>query len=310
MKLLASLLHRLRDLFVLLLGVTTLLFFILRLAGDPVMVLAGADATAEQLDALRQQYGLDKPLVVQYLLYLFNLLQLDFGNSLASGIPALDKVLAMLPATLLLSGLSMVFTLLVAIPLGAWLGFRPDRPTRRFVAWLFFILQGVPGFVIGLVLIQVFAVNLGWLPSMGHEEVSTWILPTVSLGSFLIPKLTRVLAANVAEAMREDYIRTARAMGAGHFEILWRHALPNALLGTTALIGTMFAFLISGTVVTEIIFTWPGIGWLLIESAQNLDFPVVQAIAVVVAVMIFVINALTDLGFGLLDPRIREAAEG
>ena len=134
MKLLASLLHRLKDLVILLLGVTTLLFFILRLAGDPVMVLAGADATAEQLDALRQQYGLDKPLVVQYLLYLFNLLQLDFGNSLASGIPALDKVLAMLPATLLLSGLSMVFTLLVAIPLGAWLGFRPDRPTRWPVA--------------------------------------------------------------------------------------------------------------------------------------------------------------------------------
>jgi peptide/nickel transport system permease protein len=309
MTILTQLLHRTRDLVILLLGVTTLLFFILRLAGDPVMVLAGADATAEQLEALRQQYGLDKPLVVQYFKYLLNLAQLDFGNSLASGIPALDKVLAMLPATLLLSGLAMAFTLVVSIPLGAWLGFRPDRPARRFISWLFFVLQGVPGFVVGLVMIQVFAVNLGWLPSMGHEDVSTWVLPTISLGSFLIPKLTRVLAANVAEAMREDYIRTARAMGAGNVEILWRHALPNALLGTTALIGTLFAFLISGTVVTEIIFTWPGIGWLLIESAQNLDFPVVQAIALIVSVMIFAINALTDLCFGWLDPRIREAAE-
>ena len=217
MAVLKQLLHRIKDLVILLLGVTTLLFFILRLAGDPVMVLAGADATAEQLAALRAQYGLDQPLVVQYFKYLLNLLQLDFGNSLASGIPALDKVLAMLPATLLLSGLAMVFTLVVAIPLGAWLGFRPDRPARRIIAWIFFVLQGVPGFVVGLVLIQVFAVNLGWLPSMGHEDVSTWILPTISLGSFLIPKLTRVLAANVAEAMREDYIRTARAMGAGNW---------------------------------------------------------------------------------------------
>ena len=298
---------RIRDLSILLLSVTTLLFFLLRVAGDPVLVLAGADATPEQIDALRAQYGFDKPVIVQFGLYLLSLLRLDFGQSLASGVPALEKVLSMLPATLLLSGLAMVFTLAVSIPLGAWLGFRPDAGSRRFTAWLVFILQGIPGFVVGLVSIQIFAVNLRWLPSLGYGEVKNWILPTVSLGAFLIPKLTRVLAANVAEAMREDYIRTARANGASNIEILWRHAVPNGLLGATALLGTMFAFLISGTVVTEIIFSWPGIGWLLIESTQNLDFPVVQTIAIVVALMVFAINTLTDVSFRYLDPRLRSS---
>lgn len=300
-----QLLARLRDLVILLLAVTTALFFMLRLAGDPAMVLAGADATPEQLAALRAQYGLDRPLPIQFLLYLWSLMHFDFGASLASGVPAMEKVLDMLPATLKLSGLAMAFTILCAIPLGAWMGARPETAARRLAAGIVFILQGTPGFVVGLIMIQIFAVDLGWLPSMGHEDVSTWILPTVSLGAFLIPKLTRVVATNINEALQEDYIRTARASGASEFEVLWSYALPNAMLGTTALIGTMFAFLVSGAVVTEIIFSWPGIGWLLIESTQNLDFPVVQAIALVITVLVFAINTLADVLFGLLDPRIR-----
>jgi peptide/nickel transport system permease protein len=300
-----QLLQRLRDLLILLLAVTTALFFMLRLAGDPAMMLAGADASPEQLTALRAQYGLDRPLAIQYLLYLWNLLHLDFGASLASGVPAMEKVMSMLPATLKLSGLAMAFTIVTAIPVGTWLGAKPETPPRRIVAAVVFVLQGTPGFVVGLLMIQVFAVDLGWLPSMGHEEVSTWILPTISLGAFLVPKLARVVATNVNGALQEDYIRTARANGASEFEVLLSYALPNAMLGTTALIGTMFAFLVSGAVVTEIIFSWPGIGWLLIESTQNLDFPVVQAIALVITVLIFVINAGADLLFGVLDPRVR-----
>ena len=300
-----QLLQRLRDLLILLLAVTTALFFMLRLAGDPAMMLAGADATPEQLAALRAQYGFDRPLVVQYFLYLWNLLQLDFGASLASGVPAMEKVMSMLPATLKLSGLAMAFTIVTAIPVGTWLGANPETVARRIVAAIVFILQGTPGFVVGLLLIQIFAVDLGWLPSMGHEEVSAWILPTISLGAFLVPKLARVVATNVTEALQEDYIRTARANGASEFEVLLSYALPNAMLGTTALIGTMFAFLVSGAVVTEIIFSWPGIGWLLIESTQNLDFPVVQAIALVITVLVFAINAGADVLFGVLDPRVR-----
>lgn len=300
-------LHQLTRLAVLLFMVTTLLFFMLRLAGDPALVLAGNDATPEQLEAIRAQYGLDKPLFIQYLNYMGNLLQGDFGKSLASGEPAMGKVLTMLPATLLIAGLAMATSICIAIPLGAWLGFRPERADRRAVSSVIFVFQGVPGFVSALIFIQVFAVNLRWLPSLGMDygNVKTWILPSCSLAWFLMPSLTRVVAANTAEAMREDYIRTARAGGAPGYSLLWRHALPNALLGAAALIGTQFAFLVGGAVITETIFAWPGIGWLLIESTQTLDFPVVQALAFTIAILVFSVNALTDLSFQYLDPRLR-----
>ena len=296
---------KLRDLVVLLLALVTLLFVLLPLAGDPAQVMAGMDATPAQIDAIRAKYGFDQPWWVQYFRYWGNVLQFDFGESLASGQPAMEVVLTHLPATLLLTFLAMGFTIAVSVPLGAWLGFRPDAVTRRIGAWLVFFFQGVPGFVFGLVLIQIFAVNLRWVPSLGYETPAAWILPTLALSAFLVPKLTRVVAANVAEAMREDYVRTARAFGATRREILWRHALPNALLGAAALIGTQFAFLLSGTVIIERIFSWPGIGWLLIERTQTLDFPVVQALAMLIALMVFAVNTITDLSFRYLDPRIK-----
>ncbi len=301
------LLAQLPKLAFLLFFVTTLLFFLLRLAGDPAVVLAGNDATPEQLRAIRAQYGLDGPLLLQYFNYLGSLLSLDFGVSLASDEPAMGKVLTMFPATLLIAGLAMLTTVCLAIPIGAWLGFKPERPERRTAAGIVFVMQGVPGFVTALILIQIFAVNLKLLPSLGmsYSDVSTWILPTLSLAAFLTPGLTRVVAANVSESMREDYIRTARASGAPDAVLLWRHALPNALLGAAALIGTQFAYLIGGSVITETIFAWQGIGWLLIESTKVLDFPVVQAIAFLLAILVFAVNAITDLSFRYLDPRLR-----
>ncbi len=300
-------LYQLRKLAWLVFTVTTLLFFLLRAAGDPALVLAGNDATPEQLAAIRAQFGLDRPLIIQYFSYMWNLLQFDFGKSLASSEPALEKVLGMLPRTLHLAALAIITTICIAIPLGSWLGFKPENPERRAVAGLLFVAQGVPGFVAALVFIQVFAVNLRLLPSLGYEPLDprTWILPTASLASFMFPSLTRIVAANVAEAMREDYIRTARANGASQSELLWKHAVPNALLGAVALIGTQFAFLLGGSAIIETIFSWPGMGWLLLESIQTLDFPVVQALAFMIAILVFTVNACTDLIFRYLDPRLR-----
>lgn len=309
---------KLRDLAILLLALITLLYVLLPFAGDPAEVLAGMDATPEQLAAIRAKFGLDQPWYVQYATYWWNVFQLDFGVSLASGQPAMEIVLAHLPATLLLASLSMGFTILVSVPLGAFLGFKTERPLpgffghfvfnlRRVTEWIVFIFQGMPGFVFGLILIQIFAVSLQVLPSIGYGSIDTWILPTLALSSFLVPKLVRVLATNVTEALREDYIRTARAYGATRLEVLWRHALPNALLGATALIGTQFAFLLSGTVIIERMFTWPGIGWLLIDRTQTLDYPVVQALALLIAVMVFTVNTVTDLSFRYLDPRLRNS---
>ncbi len=293
------------DLLVLILALLTLLFFLLRLTGDPAVVLAGQDATPEMLAEIRAFHGLDKPLLTQFGIYLYNVLHLDFGTSLATGRDALTVVVGAVPATLLMTFLAMGFTILVSVPLGAWWGADPQRSSRQVFSWSVFIMQGVPGFVVALVLVQIFAVDLGWLPALGYDRLSNWVLPTIALGSFLVPKLTRITAANVAEAMNEDYVRTARAIGAGPQFILWRHVLPNALLGSIALVGAQFSFLISGVVVIESIFAWPGLGRLLIQSTLTLDFPVVQALAVVISIFVFIVNALTDIAIAFLDPRIR-----
>lgn len=289
---------------VLLFGIATVVFFALRAAGDPIVVLAGENASPEMVEALRERYGFDHPLLLQYLYYIANILRLEFGTSLATGRPALFYVLEQVPATLLLAVLGMAVTLLVSIPVGAWLGAEPDRPGRRLASGVVFFAQGLPGFVTALILIQIFVVQLMWLPSLGLADPRAWVLPAVSLASFLAPKLIRVIAANVSEAMRQEYVRTARSIGASPRSILWREALPNAILGAVALIGAQFAFLFGGAVIIEVLFLWPGIGLLLFRSAQTLDFPVLQAITFVVAVLVFAVNALADLLFRVVDPRV------
>lgn len=294
-----------RDLGVLMLGTTTVLFFLLRLTGDPAVVLAGPDATEAQLDEIRAEYGLDRALPLQYISYVASLLRLDFGRSLADGTPALAKALTAYPASLLLAGLAMMATFLCAVPLGAWLGARRTGKARTVVRWMLFVLQGIPGFVIALLLVQLFAIELVWLPALGYGGVTSWILPTLSVASFLVAKLTRLIEANVSTAMDSAYVRTARAIGASNLEILWRHALPNALLGATALVGAQLAFLVTGLVIIETMFAWPGIGWLLVQATTSLDFPVVQAIALVLVASVFLINTVTELAQRRFDPRLR-----
>ncbi|MDB5364171.1 MAG: AppB, partial [Rhodospirillales bacterium] len=275
---LRRLLIRIAELVALLLVVGTALFFLLRLAGDPAAVLAGPGATAEQIVAIRQAYGLDGSAWTQYATYLRQLASLEFGTSLASGEPALAKVLHHLPVTLLLTTAALALSILLGLGAGVYLGARTGHADGRGASLLLFVLQGVPGYVIALLLINLFAVELRWLPPFGIISWRGWILPTLALTAFLAPKLARVTAANLQEALREDYVRLAYATGAGPRTVLWRHALPNAVLGVTALAGTQIAFLLSGAVVTESIFVVPGMGWLLIQSARTLDFPVLQAL--------------------------------
>jgi peptide/nickel transport system permease protein len=297
--------RRLGELLVLLVGLSTLLFGLLRATGDPATAIAGQDADEEALAAIRADYGFDAPLWVQLGRNLLRLARGDFGMSLASQQPALEAVLTAIPATLLLALLAMVLTVVIAIPAGAWIGAAPERRGQRATSVLVYVLQGTPGFAVALVLVQVFAVSLGWVPAIGFSGPASWVLPAVSLSVFLAPKLTRVVAANVGAARAEDYVRAARAGGASEREVLFRHILPNALLGAVALIGSQFAFLIGGVVVIETIFAWPGLGRLLVQSTLNLDFPVVQAAALTVAVLVYAVNALTDLVFVALDPRLR-----
>jgi peptide/nickel transport system permease protein len=296
---------RLGQLVILLLAVSTLMFFLLRISGDPAITLAGEEATPEQIEAIRAQYGLDEPVLVQYGTFVVRATTLDFGSSVRTGEGALGLVVDRLPATMKLAVLGVMLNMLIAIPLGAWIGAHPDRRAQGAVANLVFVGQGVPGYVVALLLIQLFAVRWQWLSSFGDEGIKSHILPAVSLAAFLVPRLTRVLASNVTEAMGEDYVRTARAFGASPATVVRRHALPNALLGASALIGTQLALLLSGALITEVIFAWPGLGQLMIEAVRQLDFPVVQASVFVVALLVFATNLLTDGLLSIIDPRLR-----
>lgn len=304
-RFLQPLARRTGQLVVMLFAISTVLFVLLRMSGDPAAVIAGEFADAEFLERVREQYGFDKGVVSQYVNFMSHAARLDFGDSIRSSTDAFDLVLERLPATAQLAALAVLFNMVVAVPLGAWLGSRPDRAAQGVVGGAVFIAQGVPGYVTGLVLIQLFSVRFHVLPSVGNTETWAWVLPSVTLAVFMVPRLTRVVSANVSEAMEEDYVRTARANGAAEATVVIRHALPNALLAATALIGGQFAFLLSGALITEVIFAWPGLGRLMIDSVRELDFPVVQAAVFVVGLLVFAANLVTDVLFQVLDPRLR-----
>lgn len=288
-------------------GITTLLFFLLRLTGDPALVLVGDLATPEDIARVREFYGLDRPLIVQYFLFIGQAVQLDFGTSLRSYQDALGMVIDRLAATMVLAVAAIAINLFVSLSLGTWLGYKPERADRRAVLVSVLISQGIPGFVVGLVLIELVAVRWRLVPSIGFDSPISVLLPALTLASFMLPRVIRLTAANVDQAMRQNYVRTARASGASPRTVLWRHVLPNAVVGTVALVGVQFGFLLSGSLITEAIFAWPGMGRLLIESVRGLDFPVVQASIAVVAVLVYAVNTLTDLMFPLLDPRLRSS---
>lgn len=305
-----SLVRGLRDLVFVLFATMTVLFFLLRLTGDPAIVMAGEGATPDQVAAISAEYGFDQSLIHQYVIYAGKLLTLDFGASLTDGAPALEKALISFPATLFLAAMALTLNLAVSLPTGLWLGRARTGAVRRTVRGFITVMQGFPGFVVALLLINLFAVALEWVPSVGYAGPATWILPVVSVVSFLAPKLIRVVEANTWSALASNYVRTARAMGAPEQVILWRHVAPNALLGAIALVGAEFAFMLTGLVVIETIFAWPGIGWLLVQSTLNLDFPVVQAVVFLMVIGVFLTNALTERLQVLLDPRIRVSAGG
>lgn len=289
--------YRAAQLVATLLVVSTVLFAGLRLAVSPA-----------ELARVIGTHGLDGPLWEQYARFLGQALRFHFGDSLVHRTDALALVLQRLPATLALDLSSMALAVLGADLVGAWLGFRPHRPERRAALVAVLASQGIPSLLVGLVLIQLFAVGLRLLPGAGDREPPSLLLPAVTLAWFLAPRAIRATAASVDDAMRQRWVRTARAAGASSMELLWRHVLPNSLLGTLAALGAQFALLLSGSLVVESLFAWPGVGLLLVESVRAVDFPVVEASVSVVAGLVFVANLLLDLALLALDPRLRRRA--
>ncbi|MBM9459051.1 ABC transporter permease [Nocardioides sp. zg-536] len=290
-----------------LLGLLTLLFFLVRLKGDPAGVLAGPSATPEQLDEIRAAYGLDRSLLAQYLDFLGDTARLDFGTSVFSGQPALEAALAALPATLVLIFATMVLSVLLGIPAGMALH-RGPRPVRVVLSGLLTLGQAVPAFVIGVGLSAVLAVRLGWLPAFGSGTAATLVMPTVTLALFAIARTARMVDAELDLVEQHDFLRTAAAKGASERRVAWRHALPNAFPAVAAALVVETSYLISGAVVVEVLFAYDGIGKRLVDAIFARDYPVVQASVFAIGVVVIVINVIGDALLRALDPRTGRAA--
>lgn len=288
------------------LGVLCLTFALLHMVpGDPVDVMLGESASPADRVALKAQLGLDQPLLVQFGQYLFHLLQGDFGFSIHTQIPITQLVAQAYPATLLLAVTSLAIGLLIGIPLGIWSALKAGHWQDVMITIFSIRLAAMPAFWLGPVLMLVFAVWLGWLPVSGMESAASLLLPALTLGLGLSAILTRMTRTSLLEVLHEDYIRTARAKGLNERQVLLKHALRAALLPMVTIVGLQMGSLLAGAVITETIFSWNGIGRLLVESIEKRDYPVTQACVLVVALSYVVINQATDVVYRWLDPRTR-----
>lgn len=287
-------------------GVATVVFVIVRMVpADPALLIAGQTATVEQVEALRQQMGLDLPLIVQYGRYLSSVLVGDFGNSYTHSVPALELIGQVLPNTALLAFLSCLLAVVVSIPLGVLSALRVNRLGDRLVTTISLVIQALPGFWIGVVLLLVFSRTLKWLPSAGMIGPQSLLLPTIVLALPLIAILTRLTRSGLIEVNGEGYINTARAKGLSEVTVIFPHAMRNALIPIVTVVGLQFGTLLGGAVVTETVFSFPGIGKLLVSSIQLRDYNVLQACVVVIAAAFVVVNLLVDLLYAYIDPRVR-----
>ena len=288
-----------------LLGVTTIVFALTFVAGDPVATLAPLEATPEERAAFAHNMGLDRPIPVQYVDFLAHAARGDFGMSYSSHEPAMGEVLDRLPATILLTAAAVLFALVVSVPLGllaainhgGWI----DVVARLFA----FLGQSIPVFLLGVVLIIVFGVDLHWLPSSGTGSWKNLVMPAVAVGSFSAAVLARLLRSSLLEVLSQEYIRTAYAKGLRGRVVVVRHALRNAALPFITMLGLQVGFLLSGAVVAETIFAYPGVGRLAVEAISRKDVPVIQSFVIVAALIVVVANLFVDLVYTRIDPRIR-----
>jgi peptide/nickel transport system permease protein len=287
-------------------GVLVLTFWLLHLVpGDPVEVMLGESATQTDREALRNELGLNAPIVEQFGMYLTRLSQGDFGRSIHTQTPIIDMVSVRYPATLKLALLALLIGLTIGIPLGVLAALRARSWVDVTVMIMSVRLSAMPAFWLGPVLMLFFAVWLGWLPVSGMETRAHIILPAMTLGLGLSAVLTRMTRTSLLEVLNEDFIRTARAKGLTERHVIVRHALRAALLPLITIVGLQMGSLLAGAVITETIFSWDGIGKLLVESIEKRDYPVTQACVLMIALSYVFVNTLTDTLYGWADPRVR-----
>ena len=288
------------------LGVVTLAFVALRLSGDPAATMLPGDASVDELRHLRRTLGLDQPLHVQYVVFLAGAVRGDFGESFRHQQPAFGLVLERLPATLELAFAALLLAVVVALPLGIVAALYRGRAADMLAMGFAVVGQATPYFWMGIMLILVVSVELGWLPTSGRGGWPHLILPAVTLGTHFAASLARLTRTSMLEVLGQNFVTTARAKGLGEPRVVLAHALKNAAVPVVTLIGLQFGMLLGGAVVTETIFAWPGVGRLAVQSIFVRDYPVVQAGVLVLALVFVAINRAVDLLYGTLDPRIRD----
>jgi peptide/nickel transport system permease protein len=294
--------------------VALVVFLLLRLTpGDPAAILAGDNATPAQLERIRASLGLDEPLYVQFFTWIGKLLHGDLGVSLISNVPVVKMIGQRIEPSISIALATIILSVLIAVPLGVIAAWKQGTWIDRFVMGLSVLGFSVPVFVIGYVLIQVFALDLRWLPVQGFKSITggvgpfleRLVLPTLALSFIYVALIARMTRASMLDVLGEDYVRTARAKGIGEVAVLFRHALRNAAVPVITVIGTGFALLVSGVVVTESVFNIPGIGRLTVDAVLARDYPVIQAMILLTSLLYVTINLLIDVAYTLLDPRIR-----
>lgn len=303
---------RIGQIILVLLGISFVTFALVMLSpGDPVrqMIAGNEDIVVSQveIDALRHELGLDKPFIFQYLDWLGRAVQGNFGFSYMVKKPVVEELMQSLPATVILALASTAFMLVVSLPLGIYSAVKRNSVFDYIVRGLTFFGVSVPNFWMGLMLLWIFGLQLGWLPIVGDRvSLETLILPAATLGIVMAAKYTRQVRTTVLEELNQDYVVGARARGMSESYILWKEVLPNAMLPLITLLGLSFGNLLGGAAVVEIVFSWPGLGYLAVQSIIYRDFQLVQGIVLWIALMYMVINLVVDISYNRLDPRLRK----
>ncbi|MFD2131660.1 ABC transporter permease [Pseudogracilibacillus auburnensis] len=296
---------RLLQSIIVLIGASAIAFILLRIIpGDPVMLMLSENATDEEINQMREQMGLNLPIWQQYIDYVKQMIVFDFGHSISRGLPSMQLILNHLPATLLLVFWAMVMAIVIAIPLGMFAAVKKNSFSDYIVSILALLGQSVPSYWLGMMLILLLAVHFGILPTSGYGHWSHIILPAFTLAIYQLALIARLMRSSTLDVLNLDYVRTARAKGLPEIVVIFKHVFKNALIPTITMIGLQTGQLLGGAIITEFIFSWPGLGFLTVQSIQAQDYPMIQSLVIVSAIVFIVINLLVDIIYAVVDRRI------
>ena len=299
------LIRRILEIIPVLLIISFIVFTLVFVAGNPVALMLPEDASTEDIAALEVALGLDQPFIIQYGKYMINLVQGDFGQSFKYNTDALPLVLERLPATLELGAAALLLAIIIAIPLGVWSATKKNTSIDLFATGGAVLGKAMPNFWLGIMLILLFSVTLGWLPVSGRGTLAHLVLPAITLGTGIAAEMTRLIRSSMVETLSQDYVRTAKSKGIRNFFVVYKHAFRNSLIPVITITALQTSTLVGGTLITETVFSWPGLGQLLIQAVNTRDMAIVQASVFVIAILVILSNLIADILYRVLDPRIK-----